>query len=163
MAQLLTFCRFYLSQYGHLEKKCCPPLVYTFKICPTHYLKCRHCGFWDNFRTKPLCVCVCLCTCFCYLWGPILINTDLVRTCGPHGHQKPNLMWQNVISDILVRVTAMVWIEVRFKLGFHMNWLGLGLEWRFFEKVVHNGWKSMQCVYRDDCTNQFMCVNTSSL
>lgn len=42
---------------------------------------------------------------FCYLFGTLSgINTDLVGTSSPNLDQSPVLIWQTVISEVLVKV-----------------------------------------------------------
>lgn len=48
------------------------------------------------------------------------LKANFARTIGPPVEQRAVLIWQNVISDVLVRV-----------------------------KTVHNDWKSVQCPNRD--------------
>lgn len=48
-------------------------------------------------------------TCFYDLMGTFPgINTDLVGTNGPHGGQRPVVMRESVISEVLVGVGAIV-------------------------------------------------------
>lgn len=74
-------------------------------------------------QISSVCVCVCA-TNFCYLLETFSgINMDLAGTIGPHGGQRLVLMQQNGISDILDSVRAMVWLEVRLRLGLGRNCL----------------------------------------
>ena len=69
--------------------------------------------------TVTVCVCVWVCTRLCYFFGTFpSVNTDLVRTSGPHGDQSSVLMRLNGISGVLVKFRVrndLVMVKVRDK------------------------------------------------
>ncbi len=67
--------------------------------------------------------CACVCTGFCYLLRTFSgINTDYMRTNGRHGNQRPALMRNDLISEVLVKFRGKVWIEVRLRVSSTNEW-----------------------------------------
>lgn len=59
-----------------------------------------------------MCVCVCLFLHLCYISGTV---PGINRTHSPHVDQRPVLMWQNVISEVLIQFRGKLGIEVRLR------------------------------------------------
>lgn len=59
-----------------------------------------------------MCVCVCLFLYLCYISGTV---PGINRTHSPHVDQRPVLMWQNVISEVLIQFRGKLGIEVRLR------------------------------------------------
>ncbi len=73
-----------------------------------------------------VCMCVCVCNGFCCLFRNFSgVNTAHMRTNSPHGDQIPVLMWQDLISEVLVKFKGKVRLEIRLRLGYGINWLRL--------------------------------------